>query len=128
MKPAGFLQVIRSNRHYRLEGGTRDPLKTGANSFIWAMRVACFCLMLSATAARCQYGGILTQAGVTFSGTLTVDSFDSSDPKHSIWQPNAVYRLNYFSPGIKYGTWSNSLSYVSNSFPSRTANVTVFAD
>jgi hypothetical protein len=84
--------------------------------------------MLSATAARCQYGGILTQAGVTFSGTLTVDSFDSSDPKHSIWQPNAVYRLNYFSPGIKYGTWSNSLSYVSNSFPSRTANVTVFAD
>jgi hypothetical protein len=103
-------------------------LKTGANSFIWVMRMVCFCLLLAATSARCQNGGILAQAGVKNNGTVTVDSFDSSDPNHSIWQPNAVYRLNYFSPGTKYGTWSNSLSYVSNSFPSRTANVAVFTD
>lgn len=74
-------------------------------------------------------GGVVAQDGVTTSGNVTYDSWDSSDPNHSIWQSNAVYRCNYFNPtGTLYGTWSNSLSYVSNSYPSRTANVYVFTD
>ena len=90
--------------------------------------MACFALMLSATAARCQtYGGIFAQDGIMEHGGIVIDSFDSSDPNHCIWQTNAVFRANYFSPGINYGIWSNTLSYVSNSFPSRTADVTVFA-
>ncbi|HUE36768.1 MAG TPA: hypothetical protein VMO20_05210, partial [Candidatus Acidoferrum sp.] len=103
-------------------------MKTGPNSFFYAMRMACFALMLSAMMARCQtYGGIFAQDGVTFNGHVIIDSFDSSDPDHSIWQSNSLYRANYFNPGTAYGIWSNSLSYVSNSFPSRTADVTVFA-
>lgn len=92
------------------------------------MRMVCFALMLSATAAHCQSGGIITQDGISISSGALVDSFDSSDPNHSIWQSNAVYRANYFSPGIHYGIWSNTLSFVSNSYPSRTANVAVFTD
>lgn len=103
-------------------------MKTGANSFICAMRMACFACLLSATAARCQYGGIITKDGFSDNGNVEIDSFDSSDPNHSIWHTNAVYRFNYFSPAINYGIWSNTLSFVSNSFPSRTANATVFTD
>lgn len=74
-------------------------------------------------------GGVVAQDGVTTSGNVNYDSWDSSDPNHSIWQSNAIYRCNYFNPtGTFYGTWSNSLSYVSNSFPSRTAAVYVFTD
>jgi hypothetical protein len=73
-------------------------------------------------------GGVISQAGIKNNGTVLVDSWDSSTNIHSIWQPNSSYRFNYFSPGIKYGLWSNSLSFISNSYPSRTANVYVFTD
>jgi hypothetical protein len=74
-------------------------------------------------------GGVVAQDGITTSGSVTYDSWDSSDPNHSIWQTNSIYRRNYFNPqGIQYGTWSNSLSFVSNSFPCRTAQVYVFTD
>jgi hypothetical protein len=73
-------------------------------------------------------GGVIAQAGIKNNGNVLVDSWDSSTNIHSIWQPNASYRWNYFSPPTRYGTWSNTLSYVSNSYPSRTANVYVFTD
>jgi hypothetical protein len=92
------------------------------------MRMACFCLLLSAPAARCQYGGVTAQAGFLSNGGVTVDSFDSSTNTHSIWLTNSTYRWNYFQPGTHYGIWSNSLSYVSNSFPSRTANAAIFTE
>lgn len=73
-------------------------------------------------------GGVCAQAGLSEKGGIIVDSWDSSDPNHSIW-PGGVYRQNYFNPlGTTFGIWSNSLSYVSNSFPSRTADVCVFTD
>src|SRR5215469_3755257 len=73
-------------------------------------------------------GGVISQAGIKNNGGVIVDSWDSSTNIHSIWQPNSSYRWNYFSAGMKYGLWSNSLSYVSNSYPSRTAQVYVFTD
>jgi hypothetical protein len=73
-------------------------------------------------------GGVIAQDGITDNGGVVVDSWDSSTNLHSFWQTNAVFRWNYFSSGTKYGTWSNTLSYVSNSFPSRTAQVYVFTD
>jgi hypothetical protein len=73
-------------------------------------------------------GGVISQAGIKNNGQVAVDSWDSSTNIHSIWQTNSVYRWNYFSAGTHYGTWSNSLSKVSNSYPSRTAQVYVFTD
>jgi hypothetical protein len=74
-------------------------------------------------------GGVEAQDGISTSGGVTYDSWDSSSSNHSIWQANAIYRRNYFNPqGTQYGTWSNSLSFVSNSYPSRTAQVYVFTD
>ncbi|HUE37073.1 MAG TPA: hypothetical protein VMO20_06755 [Candidatus Acidoferrum sp.] len=72
--------------------------------------------------------GVIAQDGVTTSGGVTIDSWDSSSSLHSIWQSNYLYRANYFSSGTPYGLWSNSLSFVSNSYPSRTAQVYVFTD
>lgn len=67
--------------------------------------------------------GIIAYAGMDFKGNnVTMDSFDSSDPNHSIWQSGMTYH------GTPYGIYSDTLSYVSNSFPSRTANVTVATD
>ena len=101
-------------------------MKTGPNSFFLGWMI-CSCLVLSTMTAHCQTGGgIIAQDGIRLSGEETIDSFNSADPDHSIWQSNCVFRSNYFSPGINYGIWSNSLSFVSNSFPSRTADVTVF--
>lgn len=94
-----------------------------------------FCLILAATTAQCQkFGGIIAQEGITESGNVEMDSFDSSTNLHSVWQPNQVFRRNYFNPaGIQYGIWSNSLSYVSNSYvtlgiPARTADIDVFSE
>lgn len=85
--------------------------------------------ILVQTAATSQLaGGVVAQDGVTEHGGIVVDSWDSSTNIHSIWQSNYVFRANYFSRGMSYGLWSNSLSYVSNSYPSRTANVCVFTD
>jgi hypothetical protein len=74
-------------------------------------------------------GGVEAQDGISTSGGVTYDSWDSSSSNHSIWQANGIYRRNYFNPvGTQYGVWSNSLSFVSNSYPSRTAQVYVFTD
>ena len=77
--------------------------------------------------AQCQrMDGVFASDGININIGTVVDSFDSSTSLHSIWQSNYVYRANYFSPGINYGVWSNILSYVSNSYPSRTANASVY--
>jgi hypothetical protein len=60
---------------------------------------------------------------LTFHGNnVTIDSFDSSTSAHSIWHTNLFFH------GANYGTYSDSLSYDSNSPPSRTANVHVAAE
>ncbi|HEU6448810.1 MAG TPA: hypothetical protein VFV23_10285 [Verrucomicrobiae bacterium] len=60
---------------------------------------------------------------LTFKGNnVNIDSFNSSSSLHSIWQPN----LWLF--GTNYGTWSSSLSWNTNTFPCRTANVHVAAE
>ena len=51
-----------------------------------------------------------------------MDSFNSTDPNHSIWQTGMTYH------GMPYGVYSDSLSYNSNSLPSRTADFTVATD
>jgi len=60
---------------------------------------------------------------LTFNGNnVTIDSFDSSTSAHSIWHTNLFFH------GANYGTWTNTLSYNSNTIPSRTANVHVAAE
>ena len=80
--------------------------------------MACFCLALSAISVRSQpFGGIIAQQGINFgNSSVTCDSFDSSNPAHSIWQTNLFFR------GMNYGIWSNTLNYSDSSLPSRTAN------
>lgn len=73
-------------------------------------------------------GGVVSQDGITASGDVEFDSWDSSTSLHCIWQSNTLFRANYYNPGIAYGIWSNSLSYVSNSYPSRTAAINMFTD
>lgn len=51
-----------------------------------------------------------------------MDSFNSADPDHSVWQTGMTYH------GIPYGVYSDSLSYSSNSLPSRTSDFTVATD
>jgi hypothetical protein len=65
-------------------------------------------------------GGIVAVHTITFNGNnVTIDSWDSSTNTHSIWHTNLFYH------GYNYGTYSDTLSYNSNSPPSRTANVMV---
>jgi hypothetical protein len=60
---------------------------------------------------------------LNFNGNnVTIDSFDSSSPQYSIWH------TNLWSHGANYGTWDSSLSYDTNSPPSRTANVHVASE
>lgn len=67
--------------------------------------------------------GVIAYAGMDFKGNnVTMDSFDSSDPNHSIWQTGMTYH------GAHYGLYSDSLSYDTNDLPSRTANVMVATD
>lgn len=51
-----------------------------------------------------------------------MDSFNSADPNHSVWQTGMTYH------GMPYGVYSDSLSYNSNSLPSRTANFWLATD
>jgi hypothetical protein len=85
-------------------------------------------LVQTAAVSVAGTGGVIAQDGVSTSGGVTIDSWDSSSSLHSIWQTNGYFRWNYYSPGTPYGYWSNTLSYVSNSYPSRTANVYVYTD
>jgi|GEM_PF-1006399 hypothetical protein len=67
--------------------------------------------------------GIIAYAGMNFNGNnVTMDSFDSADPNHSEWQTTMLYH------GQPYGLYSDSLSYSSNSLPSRTSDVMVATD
>ena len=68
-------------------------------------------------------GGVIAYAGMDFKGNnVTIDSFNSADPNHSIWQSNFLYH------GTAYGIWASSLSLNTNILPSRTADVTVATD
>lgn len=68
-------------------------------------------------------GGMISLSTMDFKGNnVWIDSFDSTDPNHSIWQSTWLYH------GAPYGIWSSSLSLNSNSPPSRTANVVVATD
>lgn len=67
--------------------------------------------------------GVIAYAGMNYNGNnVTMDSFDSADPNHSIWQYNYTYH------GSNYGVYSDTLSYSSNSLPSRTSDVMVATD
>ncbi len=49
-------------------------------------------------------GGLLAVSNINFNGKpIFVDSFDSSDPTHSVWQ------TNWFFNGQNYGTYTNTL-------------------
>jgi hypothetical protein len=73
-------------------------------------------------------GGVVSQDGISANGNVEFDSWDSSSTLHSYWQSNTLFRANYFNSGTGYGLWSNTLSYVSNSYPSRTAQINIFTD
>ena len=67
--------------------------------------------------------GLIAFSTMNFNGNnVTADSFDSSNPNNSIWQTNMTYR------GMPYGLYSDTLSYNTNTPPSRTANVVVATD
>ena len=100
-------------------------MKTSALRFSHGGLAFCLCLVFFSFAARCQptYGGITANSYVdlnTANGPL--DSFNSADPDHSIWQTGMTYR------GMPYGVYSDSLSYSSNNLPSRTSDFTVATD
>ena len=98
-------------------------MKSIANIFFLGSALF-LCLVLAATSAHGQYfGGIIVSNVININGNnVTLDSFDSSDPNHSIWQT----AMNYH--GMPYGLYSDTLSYVSNSFPSHTANALMATD
>lgn len=100
-------------------------MKPGAISLYFERLVLCLCLVFYSTAARCQptYGGITVNSLLNLQGNnVTLDSFNSADPNHSIWQTGMTYH------GTPYGVYSDSLSYNSNSLPSRTSDCTVATD
>lgn len=77
--------------------------------------------MLTLSAQGQPLGGITATAGVDFKGNnVWMDSFDSTDPGHSVWQTNLLFH------GQPYGIWSNSMGYFTS--PSRTDHVTVATD
>jgi hypothetical protein len=85
----------------------------------------CLCIVFLSITAQCQptFGGITANSYVNFAGNnVTMDSFNSGDPNHSIWQTGMTYH------GIAYGFYSNTLSYNSNSLPSRTSDFTLATD
>lgn len=67
--------------------------------------------------------GVIAYSTMNFKGNnVTIDSFNSADPNHSIWQTAFTYH------GMPYGIYSDTLSYNSNNPPSRTADVMVATD
>jgi hypothetical protein len=100
-------------------------MKTSALRFSYGGLAFCLCLVFSSFAARCQptYGGITAKSGVNLQGNnITLDSFNSADSNHSIWQTGMTYH------GMPYGVYSDSLSYNSNPLPSRTSDFTLATD
>src|SRR5207302_2000941 len=92
----------------------RSAVKTLANRFSLTFWTACFCVALS---AQGQSIGGITANSVTLNGNvIQMDSYDSTDPNHSVWQTNLFFQ------GHNYGIWSTNLSYDTNSLPSRTAH------
>lgn len=68
-------------------------------------------------------GGMIALSTMNFVGNnVAIDSFNSADPNHSIWQTAQTYH------GMHYGLWNSSLSFNTNIIPSRTANVYVATD
>ena len=100
-------------------------MKTNATRFCYGGVALFLCLVFFSMAARCQpyYGGITAcatnQSDFAELTDVTMDSFSSADPNHSLWQTSKTYH------GMPYGTYSDSLSYDSNSPPSRTADFTL---
>jgi hypothetical protein len=80
--------------------------------------------VLVQTSGSSQVGsGVIAYAGMDFKGNnVAIDSFNSSQSNHSIWQTAWLYQ------GKPYGYWAPSLSLNSNVVPCRTANVTVATD
>src|SRR5215469_12817789 len=103
-------------------------MKTGPNNFSCQRWIICVCLVLSAMTARCQpFGGIIVNGTIDLKGNnVTFDSFNSSDPRHSVWQTSQTFH------GTNYGLYSDALSYASSGFtssaPARTADITVAAE
>ena len=92
--------------------------------FYWGLAL-CLCLVFSAFVVQCQptFGGITAQSSINLIGnSVTMNSFNSADPNHSIWQTGMTWH------GLPYGVYSNSLSYSSNSLPSITSDFTVATD
>jgi hypothetical protein len=100
-------------------------MKTDATRIFHGGLALCLCLVFASITARCQptFGGITANSGVNFNGNnVEMDSFNSADTNHSIWQPFLTYH------GMPYGVYSDSLSYSSNSLPSRTSDFTLATD
>lgn len=101
-----------------------NPLASGPSNVVAAIKGNAVRKVYMRTINDSQLGndGLIGNA-LTFHGNnVTIDSFDSSDPKHSIWHSNLWFH------GANYGTWTNNMSYNSNTFPCYTANVHVAAE
>lgn len=106
------MEIQLPKRTVRANGVSRDT--------IIACLAAGILILFQTFLAQGQSVGGLIANQISFLGnTVQLDSFNSSDTNHSIWQTNLFFR------GANYGIWSNSLSYDTNSLPSRTANITV---
>lgn len=88
--------------------------KTGIQSFAGLCLVCCGLIFTGLSANGRPFGGFHCISNFNFNGNnTTIDSFNSSDPTHSVWQTNWSYN------GQHYGTYTNTL---------RTAAVTVGTD
>src|SRR6185437_4257451 len=95
--------------------------KTGWRLVVAVFFAACCLLILfqTLTASGQSSGGLIANNLVFNGSSVQVDSFNSSETNHSIWQTNLFFQ------GKNYGIWSNSLSFDTNSLPSRMANALV---
>lgn len=92
----------------------RSAVKTLANRFSLPFWTVYFYMALS---AQGQFIGGLTASSMTLHGNnVQMDSYDSTDPNHSVWQTNLFFQ------GHNYGIWSTNLGYDTNSLPARTAH------
>lgn len=123
----GFYSVYITNS---VNGSTNGPTILSIGTSYWSGNMATLMAgnitrkILVTTSGYSQGSeGIIAYAGMNFNGNnVTMDSFNSADPNHSIWQTTMTYH------GAAYGLYSDSLSYNSNNLPSHTSDVMVATD